>query len=268
MFSLGLSFSLASSVSSSINYDPDAQALFSRFDIAPPPERKKLISDRFTAGKATTWWGKLDALWVHAAHGAEAGRLNWLSSSFNCLPVNDPAFVMDRGYASDGVTSYLNTQFNPATEIPNGSKYQLNSGTFGIRSNSDIVANGGMAGFWDGTQGTMLQPRNASNLYQARVNQVAPSPMSGVLMTSLGMFGASRTEAAVAASYYNGQPFASSTRGSSGPANGALRLGGMSDTSLNPAQFSMGFIGAGLTSEEHASLFNWFEPYRTALGVV
>lgn len=245
-------------------YDPDATALFARFDIQPTTARKQLISDRFVAGKAKPFWGKLDALWVHAAHGAEAGRLNWLAPRFNCLPVNDPLFEVDRGYNGDGVMSYLDTQFNPATVT--GVKFSQNSGCFGIRSNSDNAAAGSLAGFWDGTKGVTIQPRNPSNQAQFRLNQA--NAIVSPRTNGIGMFATNRTAANAMNGAIDGVVVASTTtQASVAPANGTLRLGGISADSLKAAQFSMGWIGAGFTDQDVADIFAWFEVYRKALGI-
>lgn len=255
----------AAPAASSAPYDPDAQALFARFEVEPEPERKRLISDRFIAGKATSWWPKLDALWVHAAHAAEAGRLNWLSSAFNCLPVNDPAFVVDRGYASDGMTSYLDTQFNPAA---GGAKFTRNSASFGLRSNTDAGLDGGIGGFIAGGQGVAIQPRDTANRYFFRINQSANTgPGSIASTTARGLFVVSRASASEAKLYVDGVAVLTSGAASVPPVNGNLRLGGVNDGSLRAAQFSMGFIGAGMTQAEVAGIRDWFEPYRIAVGV-
>lgn len=247
-------------------YDPDAQALFARFTTQPTSTRKQLISDQFAAGKATTWWTKLDALWVHAAHEAEAGRLNWLSAAFNCLPVAGPVFTIDRGYAGDGTASYLNTQFNPAVET--AANYQQDSATLGIRSNTNSASNGSLAGFFDGTSGTTINPRDANDRAAGRVNQATNvMTAAGAVLDSIGMFVANRTGPTAMQVYRDGVELVASTAASSPRANGALRLGSITDTSFRAAQFSMGFIGAGLTPAEVASIYNWFEPYRTGVGV-
>ncbi|MGP9804017.1 hypothetical protein [Paracoccus sp. NSM] len=249
-------------------FDPDAQALFNRFEIAPELERKQLISDRFIAGKATTWWSKLDALWVHAAHAPEAGRLNWLSPNFNCLPVNNPSFEVDRGYTGDGVSSYLDSQFNPAVQVPLGSKFQRDSASMGVRSNTDNQSAGSLIGFFDGTSGVSMNPRNANNGAAYRVNQGTQLTSSnGTSPSAVGMFAVTRTAANAVALYRQGGLIASGTTASNPVANGNLRLGAITDTSLRSCQFAMGWIGGGLTADEVQSIFEWFQPYRTALGI-
>lgn len=247
-------------------YDPTAQALFSRFTTEPTTARKDLINDRIIAGKASTWWAKLDAIWVHAAHAPEAARLNWLGDFYNCVPVNNPAFEVDRGYRGNGTTSYLDTQFNPVTAV--NAKFTQHNASFGVRSNDNNQASGSLAGYWDGSKGNTINPRDNSNKFHGRVNQTSGKTFSDSF-SSIGMFVANRLPGNTIQGFMNGtRVYSDSTTPPSAMANGALRIGAISNTSLRACQFSMGFVGGGMTEQELADLFNWFEVYRIAVGVV
>ncbi|KQT54644.1 hypothetical protein ASG43_03390 [Aureimonas sp. Leaf454] len=247
-------------------YDPDATALFARFATQPDATRKQLISDRFVAGKAKSFWSKLDALWVHAAHAPEAGRLNWLGDIYNCIPVNNPAFTTDRGYMGDGSTSYLNTGFNPFVET--AAKYSRLSGTLGVRSNTNNSSGGSLAGFHDGGKGTTINPRDAGNSVTFRVNQASASFTAGN-GTSVGMFCASRNGATDAVVARDGVVIQrTAIAAEAAVANGTFRLGAITNASMRACQFAMGWIGAGFTDQEITDFYNWFEPYRSAVGVV
>lgn len=247
----------------------EAAALVARFATPADNDRKALIDGRFTAGKAKSFWAKLDALWVHAAHGAEAGRLNWLGDIYNCIPVNNPAFTVDRGYLGNGSSSYLDTQFNPSTAV--GANYALNSASFGIRSNTDNTGTGSLAGYYDtgGAVGSTINPRiNVSNDALFRVNQGSTgSTASGGSPSGVGMFAASRTGASAIKGYRNGSVIISSSLSSSSIANGNLRLGSINSSSYRACQFSMGWVGGGFTDQEVQDIYDWFEPYRIAVGV-
>lgn len=270
MFSIGTGISLTGQqgVFGIIKaYDPDAKNLFDRFDITPDAARRDVISERFVEGKKLSAWGKLDALWVHASHGAEAGRLNWLSDRFNCLPVNNPEFVVDRGYRGDGMTSYLNTQFNPATAT--GIKYSQDSGMMCLRSNTDNALVGSLAGFYDGAKGTTINPRNVGSRITLRLNQGADIKSNAdVSPTSIGMFATVRENASQVRGYRDGALLLEGPAPSLAVADGAFRLGSISDSSLRACQFSMAAVGAGLTEVEVSSLYEWFQPWKTVVGIV
>jgi len=93
----------------------EASALVARMTTAPTRLRKQRIDTLVGSLKTAGVWAKLDALYVMAAHDAQAARLNWIADVFNLTAVSAPTFTADRGYAGDGSTSYLDTGFNPAT---------------------------------------------------------------------------------------------------------------------------------------------------------
>lgn len=233
----------------------------------PDATRKQLISERFVAGKPMSFWPKLDALWVHAAHTSEAGRLNWLGNVYNCTPINSPAFTADRGFLPDGSSSYLDTGHNPATAI--SPKFTRTSACMGIRSNTDNAANGSLAGYFDGNSnsGTSINPRATGDAITGRVNSSAGGVTFGASASSIGMFAMNRVDSANISAYRQGMLVSSAASAAVTPPSGVLRLGSITDASYRACQFSMGWIGAGLTAQEQLDLFNWFEPYRTAVGV-
>ncbi|MES5044093.1 hypothetical protein ABVB72_02300 [Rhizobium nepotum] len=254
------------------SYDATATALFARMSIQPSAGRKTLINDRIVAGKLKSFWAKLDALWVHAAHDAQAGRLNWLNSSYDCVPINNPSFTVDRGYMGDGSSSYLDTGLNPLTALL--PKYTQNSGSIGIRSNTENVGTGSLAGFYDTVlqRGTTINPRidNTNSVASFRLNagSTGANSPNGAVPSSVGMFVASRTSSAGLSGYRNGIALVvGTTQPSTIPANGNMRLGSINATSFRACQFSMGFIAGGLTDQEAQDIFDWFEVYRSAIGV-
>lgn len=250
----------------------EAAALVARFSTPADNDRKALIDGRFTVGKAKSFWAKLDALWVHAAHAAEAGRLNWLGDIYNCLPVNNPTFTVDRGYLGNGSSSYLDTQFNPASA--SSPKFTQDSGALGVRSNTDNTGIGSLAGFFDtsATKGTTINPRSSAVTNRAtyRVNtaNTALDTPDGASPSAVGMFVANRVGSADLRGYRQGILVGTSTVASLTPANGNFRLGSINSTSFRACQFSMGFISSGLTNQEVQDIYDWFEPYRIAVGIV
>lgn len=239
--------------------------------VQPDADRKKLISQMFVSGMSSPWWYKLDALWVHAAHEAQAGRLNWLGDNYNCIPVNNPVFMADRGYTFDGSSNYLDTQFNPASAV--SPKYTRDSGSLGVRMNTDGVGTSIM-GLYDvpNNIGTSLNPKvnNTEKRAEYRVNQgsVSLSPDVNTAPTSIGMHVANRTSSTDVRGYRNGNMHAQATHASLPIASGRIRIGSATTVGYRAGQVSMSFIGGGLTNKDVKDIFDWFEPCRTALGVV
>ncbi|WP_425962647.1 hypothetical protein [Rhizobium nepotum] len=253
-------------------YDPTAITLFTRMSVQPDYVRKDLINDRIRVAKEKAWWSRLPGLYCHAAHDGQAGRLNWKGNIYECLPVNNPVFTVDRGYMGNGSSSYLDTQFNPATA--SDPYFTQDSACLGIRSNTENVGTGSLAGFYDTAlqRGTTINPRidNTNSVASFRVNtgSAGANTPNGAVPSSIGMFVANRTSSAGVSGYRNGVKLVTGTQQPSTPlVNGNLRFGSINNTSYRACQFSMGYFGGGLTDAEVQDVHDWFEVYRLAVGV-
>lgn len=71
-------------------------------------------------------WDKLDVLYVFAQDGsAEFATLNWKNPNANqAIITSAPTFVVNGGFQGNGTSSYIDTNFNPATQ---GVQYTLNN---------------------------------------------------------------------------------------------------------------------------------------------
>lgn len=272
MIGLGLGLSLASPYLGGPKIDPATAVLLARMTVKPDYIRRDLINDRIRVGKERTWWPKPPGLYAHAAHDGQAGRLNWKGNIYDCLPVNNPVFTVDRGYMGNGSSSYLDTQFNPATA--GDPRFTQDSACLGIRSNTENVGTGSLAGFYDTAlqRGTTINPRidNTNSVAAFRVNTgaTAANTPNGAVPSSIGMFVANRTSSAGVSGYRNGVKLVSGTSQPSVPlANGNLRFGSINNTSYRACEFSMGFFSAGFTDAEVQDIHDWFEVYRLAVGV-
>jgi hypothetical protein len=104
--------------------------------VAPDATRKGHIDTLIGSLKTAGVWTKLDAIYIFAAHDAQAARLNWVSSSYDASAVNSPTFTTDRGYTGDGATSYLDTTFNATTA---GGNFAQNSAHLAVWNGTDVV---------------------------------------------------------------------------------------------------------------------------------
>ena len=253
-------------------YDPLADTLFGRMTFRPDYIRRDLIDDRMRAGKEKPFWSRCPGAYVHAAHDTQAGRLNWLDIKYDCLPVNNPTFTTDRGFMGNGSSSYLDTQFNPATA--GDARITQDSMCLGIRSNTENVGTGSLAGFYDTTlqRGTTINPRidatNSVASFRVNAGSAGANTPNGAVPSSVGMFVANRTSSAGVSGYRNGVKLVAGTQQPSTPlANGNLRFGSIHDTSYRACQFSMGIFGGGMTDADVQDIHEWFEVYRLAVGI-
>jgi hypothetical protein len=116
-----------------------------------------LVEDLKTAGV----WDKLDVFYVFATDGdSDYATLNWKApSSFQATKTNSPTFTADSGFAGNGSSSYLNTNYNPSTS---GTNYTLNDASISIWSN-DFVLNNFITGVESGAANCIRMSSTSAN---------------------------------------------------------------------------------------------------------
>lgn len=242
-------------------FDPSSEALFARFTTPPTDGRKWLINNLIVSLKDADVWSKLDAFYVMAAANAQAARQNWIADAYNLTAVSAPTFTTDRGYAGDGVSSYLETGLNPATatglkQSQNDTTAMLWSRTAGQSNNGDV-----------GNSGAFISSRTASDAVNFRAN-------SGTSVTvpntdGVGMYCAARLSSAQVQMYRNGASFgAAISNASAAPENASYRVCGRSGAFANSSirQEAAASFGARLTAAEIAAYYSALETYLQTVG--
>jgi hypothetical protein len=113
-------------------FDTDYQAILDKassvgFGYTLPSDSVKVKQNTLlTSMKTIGVWAKLDVFYVFAQDGGSAfGTLNWKNPNANqSTLVNSPTFVSNGGLQGNGTSSYIDTNFNPATQ---GVQYTLNN---------------------------------------------------------------------------------------------------------------------------------------------
>lgn len=253
--------------SKGVSYLPEASALFARMSVQPDGTRKALINSVIKSLQAAGVWTKLDALYLLAAHSAQAARLNLVQDLYNCTAVSSPSFTTDRGYTGDGSAAHLNTGFNPA--IASSPKMVQDSMHLGVWMRTDPVFGGGgdigntnaeirSAVSGDGTGKFVTAARASSGA--GTTDFVSGDPVD------VGHASISRTASGTYKMYRNGLSFATPSRASTGVSNDNVLILRTPVGSFSQGQASAAHIGSGLTDAEIASLYSSINTYLTAIG--
>lgn len=236
--------------------DPDAAAYASAMTVAPSAARVALIDTFVRAIKAGGLWTRLDLLYLLAAHDAQAARVNVMAPGLHtCSAVNSPSFVVDRGFAGDGTTSYLSTGLNPSL---GGTRFALNDAALFVWSLSDLNAG---ADIGSGTS-TRLLARTSGSL-AARAN--AGSTTTVAVGDSLGFAGWSRRSSAAHDFFRGGSLVASPTQASGSISNDAIRIGA-AGSAYSARRLAIAGAGAGLDGDHVAALAAACTAYLVAVG--
>jgi hypothetical protein len=93
---------------------------------------------------ADSLWTAFDAIYIMATQDATTSLLSLVSATFNITAVNSPTFTADSGYAGNGSSSYLNTNFNASTATtPN---FVRDSAHYSVWNLTNAKPDGGLIG--------------------------------------------------------------------------------------------------------------------------
>jgi hypothetical protein len=239
-------------------YGSPADRLISRMTLPPTDTRRQIIEALIADLSQCGVWDKLDALYLFAAHSAQAARLNWKSSTVaDATSVNSPLFTVDRGFTGDGGTSFLDTN-TPASEYV---KYAANDATLGVYVRNSVSLNANDIASTPYSHITV----GASNNIVVRVNSSTffNGDNAG---DRTGLFAASRlTGANTGFAYKDGQPAGSGAQSAGIESDIPFQFLRGGDV-FSTRQLAAGFWGAGLTAAEHSDLNTALAIYMTSIG--
>jgi hypothetical protein len=213
-------------------------------------------------------WSQLDLLYVLATNNTANAALNLISTSYSLVPHGSATFIPDMGYAGDGSTGYIDTNWTPSTNAVN---YTNANGSFGIYIQTSRAVNSS-APVGSGSSGatfTIIQPYETGSLVQYDINDaVFPTVASP---SSQGAWLVSRVSGTVSV-YRNGSSTALGSHVSSPVSlptqpvtilafnNSGVRQSWSTD------QISAVFFGAGLSGAQAATMNNLLNAFMVALG--
>lgn len=237
-------------------YDVGAEALFARMTAlgeTPTDTRKTIINDLFVAGKAKSFWNKLDVCYLLAAHGTLSSRLNILENDHNITLVGaTPAFTTDKGWVGGSATVYLEADYNPTNDAVH---YSQDSATLGIYSQGNTKNNttmdiiGTLSYLQYAVDGTVYSALNSTQYHFKALADIA-----GLLTTV-------RKDSVTLNLYKGITSQGEMLRGSSSVPNGNLFL------CRTQNQHSLAFLGSAFTTQDIADFSTVFvDGYLNSIG--
>ena len=158
-------------------FDADYQAVLDQSTslgyTAPSAAQQTLQNTLVTDLKTAGVWDKLDVFYVFATDGdSDFATLNWKTpSSHQVTKINSPTFTADSGFTGDGSSSYLDTNYNPATS---GTNYTLNDASISIWNNT-FVLNNFITGVNDSAYNCLRMSASSANIrINMGINSLSP----------------------------------------------------------------------------------------------
>lgn len=245
-----------------VSYTAEAEALFARMSVAPDATRKGLINTCILslltgAVSGANIWNKIDALYLMAAHDAQAATLNWKSTSYTLTTTLTP--TTDRGYTGDGVSS-ISTGFADNTAAVNWSQ---DSASLGVWINQDNGSTSPVSGITS-TANTRLN-HNSAGTVNSRIHGTVQATTTGGV-NRLGFLVGVRVSSSTVNLYRAGVSIATTGASTSvAPALGNI-LFLQSSVGLTTDRVAAGVIAGALTANENLDIYNALNVYLTAIG--
>jgi hypothetical protein len=231
-------------------------------------QRLMLVSGFIAAEKAAGNWQATDDYWALWAEN-EGQALTSLKQRRLATLVGAASFTADRGYAFDGVASYINSGFIQAGHTTTSSGLNMRLGVY--ERTTTLSSNIAIGATTVANAGARLNPRNASSVLSVIMNGTSTASLATV-PTSAGWTTTYKAAANSFGFYKNGvlletyDPATETTGLNTQPlyiggsnANGTLSL---------PRACSIGFacFGAALSAPQEAAQYTNIQAWATALG--
>lgn len=243
-------------------------AIYNAMFTKPNSTRLLLINDLVEGLISDGIWLKLDQLLVMACHTNTNGeaQINWINpGTFDCTLVNNPSFEIDRGFTGNGITQYINNQYNPFSDAVN---YTLNNGFICIYIRDDIYRNAIDFGSWDSFSGIQISPIWAGDIFRIRLNGV--NAATGFNTVSTGFFFSNRIDSTYIEGYRNKIKLIDTLNNSTSiPDLNLWSLGrnfSGSPNYLSNKQCSLNAVGSGLSQTNVNNFTDRVETYMDAIG--
>lgn len=250
--------------------DADAIAFFERLT-TPVTDRQELsFSKMVSHSKEAGVWPKLDVVQGYFLPSAQAARQNWKGNFANATAVGGPVHTPLQGYAGNGSSSYLNSNYNSGDG--GAWQYQLNNAAYGYWTATTDAGSNTVGGVrTSGGSNQCVPLLETDGRWRPRINQDTQGTSTGDTGSTVAHFGSRRTGSNSISALRNGAVFFNANTLSTGIPNlpwftGAANTGG-SPSSFTSRGIRLFWAGAGLTNTEWADWHDILTTLMTDFGV-
>lgn len=249
----------------SSGYSTYAKQYFDRYDVKPQADTLKKYAEFIDSLVANGCWQIIDEMWIFA-NNTQSNALLGVKGYKNCTAVNSPTFVIYRGMASNGTTSYINTNYNPVVD-----KITLttNALSMGVYSTTNSITAGRVAmGNKISSNYLLLFLKDSDGKFYYDANVGTDVGVS--VTTSRALMSCNRSDASNIQAYQRGVQIATSLTGTSSLNNISVYILAYNNNGtaagFDTRQISFAYIGGGMTAQQHLNLYNCLQRLLTYIG--
>ncbi len=231
-----------------------------------PSESQKILQNQVVVDlKSSGVWNKLDVFYLMATDAdSNFASINWKSpNSFELTQVNSPTFISNEGFQGNGVSSYLDTNYNPSSDKINLEQNNTSVGFW--QSSASSAVNSVEIGTDDGNRLQCLSRWGDSKSYFPINSTSFPNVIAS---TSIGLFQSNRTSSSNINQFVNGAKNGTDQSDSSSAipnrSVSILARNAASPFGYSSRTLSMAFVGENLENEA-SDFYNSINSYITSL---
>lgn len=143
-------------------YNDRADSLFARFSYTYDNYTKRIISNWYDTIEKYNIYDSLDSRFFLALENETDAKIDWMRN-INADAINTPVFEKYNGYTSNGTSSYLRLNYNPAVDAD---KFKLSSGSISYKINTNSIVSARWSwGIRDATHAIGLRNEPTNNLF-------------------------------------------------------------------------------------------------------
>jgi hypothetical protein len=234
--------------------------VISRGGVVTNSEKSRLTTFETSLGSDIL---EFDRLWIHGLSNNIAARTSFVNpGSFLLTLINAPLFTPYLGYTGDGLTTGIDTNYNPRTQ---GVKYTLNNCTGFSYINNNVIGGSAFGSYDNVNAGAFLYPQFTSNQPVYYANSIATGSIG--TGNSKGLSTVNRTGLASLNLYKSGILNASSTISSTAIPNLNMFLLGANYLGLfAPIAGTISATGFGSSNYNQLNFYNSLQALATSLG--
>lgn len=261
-FGFGPSLSLRGRRGGGAAYSAEATAAFAAMDVQPSSALKDIYATAIDGLVAAGLWAIRDAYYFLNVETAQAARVNLKNpGTYNLTAFNSPAFTAKVGYAGNGSTSYLDSNFNPSTA---GGIWAQNDASIFVWSLTSGQAASAILGY-NGSGNYPLYTRYTTNQTFGAINST--SPMTVANLDGSGFYCVTRSGAEATKIFKNGADHVTGTQTSAALSNLNVTL--LRDNATYSSR-SVAFFGFGghVTDAQASDEYDILSAFKTAVDAL
>jgi hypothetical protein len=258
-------------------YSSQFNTVYSAFGTKPGDTEAGYMDTMVRALVSGGYWDRFDILYIMSSNTSANAFINWKNpGTYNLTDPEstNPTFTAYEGFAGDGSSDYLSTNFEPSAHQSSATRTDASMGIY-VRSWTNGEVAFGASGYSDGLSRTALKPHDSAVVYTAYINSGGTSTQySSMTEGHLGLNVISRTGETTNEIFHNGVSVGTSTASARDYtcdavlyllAQNSLETPSETVDNFYQGQVSIAFYMDGINETEADGIYDIFQAYMTSL---